>query len=93
MTEFRQAMRWTFCLIPSPFSSVTVNTDSIDNNGHTLPINRSTRMSKSSWGYVCVDTNCDREEGPFVERVYPRMMNPEGFLNAVRDAKANLQES
>lgn len=94
MKKFKQALPFTFSQIPSPFASVEVRSDSIvcrggDTPGHILPINSSTRMSTSGWGYVCVDVNCNYAEAngqPFQEKVYPRVIDHQGFMQAIRDA-------
>jgi len=93
MKYFNQALPFTFSLIPSPFASVEVREGSIvchggEDPGHMLPINSSTRMSSSAWGYVCVDVNYNYSEAkgrPFQEKVYPRIMDPEGFMDAIRE--------
>lgn len=91
---FRQAAANTFCLIPSFFNAVTVKSDCIVSHSsygqsHVLPINSTTRMSTSGWGYVCVDVNSGNPTEKFQEFVYPRVMDTDGFMQAIREAIDN----
>lgn len=90
--KFRQAMKNTFCLIPSLTNYLEVTRHSIISHTafgerHEFTINRSTRGSTNGWGYANIDTNFDHEQGEFCEINYPRVMDIQGFLAAVYDAK------
>ncbi len=92
---FKQATENTFCLIPSLSTEFEVSAHEITTqiiHGSTmnsvettvLPINSSTRTSKTNWGYVCVDTTLENYEN--VEKVYKRVMKPDDFIAAIHAA-------